>query len=138
MVAYVEPMPDTPQPITPLLVCGDIPAAHDFLVDAFGFAPGGVTRTPDGDPVHGEISIGGMTIWLHRASAEHKLSPASALPVQSGGLAIIVADVDAHHDHARAAGATIQAPPADMPYGRREYSARDPEGHRWWFGTPTT
>jgi uncharacterized glyoxalase superfamily protein PhnB len=24
----------------------------------------------------------------------------------------------------------------DQPYGQREYGARDPEGHRWWFASP--
>ena len=37
--------------IIPILVYEDIPSAHDFLVDAFGFAPGGVQRTPDGIPL---------------------------------------------------------------------------------------
>ena len=31
--------------IIPILVYDDIPSAHDFLVDAFGFAPAGVQRT---------------------------------------------------------------------------------------------
>ena len=26
--------------------------------------------------------------------------------------------------------------PVDQPYGQREYGARDPEGHRWWFAAP--
>jgi len=32
--------------IIPILVYEDIPSAHDFLVDAFGFVSGGVQRTP--------------------------------------------------------------------------------------------
>jgi uncharacterized glyoxalase superfamily protein PhnB len=130
-------MPSPPQPITPLLVYADLPAAHDFLVEAFGFTPGSVIRSPDGEPVHAEVIVGGMTIWLHRAAAEHDLTSPGALPSQHGGLAVIVPDVDAHHRNATAAGAVIDTFPADMPYGRREYGARDLEGHRWWFGTPT-
>ena len=42
-------------------------------------------------------------------------------------------DVDAHFGRARAAGAVVDSEPRDMPYGQREYGARDPEGHRWWF-----
>ena len=34
--------------IIPLLVYEDIAAAHDFLVDAFGFASGGVVRDGEG------------------------------------------------------------------------------------------
>ena len=34
------------------------------------------------------------------------------------------------------AGARIDSAPVDQPYGQREYGARDPEGHRWWFSAP--
>ncbi|MDJ0311816.1 VOC family protein [Arthrobacter sp. H35-D1] len=47
----------------------------------------------------------------------------------------LVEDVDAHYERVRAAGAVIEHTPQDQPYGRREYGVRDPEGHRWWFGT---
>lgn len=125
-----------PQPITPVLVYDDIQAAHDFLVEAFGMGAGSVDRDADGEPVHGEVRVGDAAIWLHRVTAGHELSAASALSAASGGLAVVVDDVDAHHEHARAAGARIDSEPTDQPYGRREYGARDPEGHRWWFGTP--
>ena len=38
----------------------------------------------------------------------------------------------------RAAGARIDSAPIDQPYGQREYAARDPEGHRWWFMSPVS
>jgi MerR family transcriptional regulator, thiopeptide resistance regulator len=125
-----------PQRITPVLVYEDIKAAHDFLVDAFGLESGGVTVSADGRPVHGEVRAGDAAIWLHRPSPEHELSATGALGTQSGGLAVLVEDVDSHHLHARSAGAHIDSEPTDQPYGRREYGARDLEGHRWWFGTP--
>lgn len=101
--------------IIPLLVYKDIQAAHDFLVRAFGFESGGVVRNADGHPRHGEVRAGSATIWLHRVTPEHE---------------------DAHYDRARASGAHIDSGPQDMPYGQREYGARDIEGHRWWFATP--
>jgi MerR family transcriptional regulator, thiopeptide resistance regulator len=121
-----------------VLVCDDIAVEHDFLVDAFGFESGGVSLGADGTAVHGEVRIGAAVIWLHRVSPEHDLAAPASLPRQAGGLAVNVVDVDAHHARARQAGAQIDASPIDQPYGRREYGARDPEGHRWWFGTPTT
>ena len=60
--------------IIPILVYEDIPSAHDFLIDAFGFASGGVQRTPDGVAVHGEVRAGDLVIWLHRATPEHNLA----------------------------------------------------------------
>ena len=44
-------------------------------------------------------------------------------------------DVDGHHARARAAGAEIVNAPHDEPWGRT-YSARDLDGHPWFFTTP--
>ena len=41
--------------------------------------------------------------------------------------------LDAHCEHARAAGARITDEPADQFYGARTYRAMDPEGHIWNF-----
>ena len=121
--------------IIPLLVYEDIPAAHDFLVEAFGFAPGGVQNDPDGQPIHAEVHVGALTIWLHQVTAGRYVSP-RAMDAASSGLVIHVDDVDAHCEHARAHGARIEDEPSDKPYGQREYGARDPEGHWWYFATP--
>ena len=124
-----------PQHITPVLVYDDIQAAHDFLVSAFGFAAGRIDHDGEGRVVHGEVSAADEVIWMHRATVEHGLSsPRTDVP-SSGGLAVLVDDVDAHYERARAAGAHVEHPPVDQPYGRREYEARDLEGHRWWFAS---
>jgi uncharacterized glyoxalase superfamily protein PhnB len=44
-----------------------------------------------------------------------------------------VDDVDKHFEHARQCGARILKPPADTPFGERQYTAQDLEGHRWTF-----
>ena len=120
----------------PLLVYDDIEAAHDFLVDVFGFGPGGVQRDGQGLVVHGEVAAGDVVIWLHRVSPEHEMASPRTLAAQSGGLVVHVDDVDAHYKRARDAGARIDSEPTDQEYGQREYGVRDPEGHRWWFATP--
>ncbi|HEU0052586.1 MAG TPA: VOC family protein [Longimicrobium sp.] len=122
--------------IIPVLVYEDIPAAHDFLVDAFGFEAGGVHSDGEGRPVHGEVSAGDLVIWLHRVTAEHGMASPRGFPAAASQLVVMVDDVDAHFARARAAGAVIDREPEDMPYAQREYSARDPEGHRWSFATP--
>ena len=122
--------------IIPILVCEDIPAEHDFLVETFGFTSGGIHRDPEGNAVHGEVRAGDIRIWLHRVTDEHKLASPRSLPPSGSGLVVYVDDVDAHFEHARSRGAVLESQPQDMPYGQREYGARDPEGHRWWFATP--
>jgi uncharacterized glyoxalase superfamily protein PhnB len=48
---------------------------------------------------------------------------------------VVVDDPDALHDRAKAAGATIERELSDQDYGSREFTARDPEGNLWSFGT---
>ena len=123
--------------LIPVLTYQDLPAAHDFLVRAFGFEGHGVHRDAEGRPVHGEVRAGDATIWLHRSTPEDGLTSPVIADVANSGLFLYVDDVDAHYERARAAGARIDTPPVDQPYGQREYGARDLEGHRWWFGAPT-
>jgi MerR family transcriptional regulator, thiopeptide resistance regulator len=51
-------------------------------------------------------------------------------------MAVMVDDVDQHHERSVAAGVTVVNPPRDMAYGVREYAARDLEGGLWSFMTP--
>jgi MerR family transcriptional regulator, thiopeptide resistance regulator len=128
----MEDLPD----VVPVLVYRDIGRAHEFLVRAFGFAPG-LLNEPDetGLVGHGEVHAGDQVIWLHRVVADEGwVSPESA-QVSTGELVVKVDDVDAHCARARAEGAEIEYEPQDMPYGIREYGARDLEGRRWAFVT---
>jgi uncharacterized glyoxalase superfamily protein PhnB len=122
--------------IIPVLVYADIAAAHDFLVNAFGFSSGGVHRDAEGRAVHGEVRLGDFVIWLHREVGDLRLASPRSASFNTSGLTVYVTDVDAHFTRARLAGATIESEPRDMDYGQREYGAVDPEGHRWWFATP--
>jgi MerR family transcriptional regulator, thiopeptide resistance regulator len=123
--------------VIPLLIYRDIQAAHDFLINVFGFESGGVERGDNDQAVHAEVRVSETIIWLHRVDAEHQLNSPLAHNMTSSGLVIHVEDVDAHYARARAAGAQIDYEPTDQPYGQREYGARDPEGHPWWFATPS-
>ncbi len=51
------------------------------------------------------------------------------------GVFVYLADVDAHYERARAAGAEIVQALYDQSYGRT-YTARDLDGHPWFFTTP--
>lgn len=121
---------------TAVLVYADIEAAHRYLVDVFGLAPGGVTHDGDGVAVHGEVRTGDGVIWLHRVAPEWGLASPAALGAATASMAVTVGDVDAHHARVSAAGARVDYPPTDQPYGVREYAARGPEGELWTFMTP--
>ena len=48
---------------------------------------------------------------------------------------MIVDDPDGHYERAKGAGAEIVMELTDTDYGSRDYSAREPEGNIWSFGT---
>jgi uncharacterized glyoxalase superfamily protein PhnB len=61
-------------------------------------------------------------------------------PDEIGGLEtqspyVIVQDVDGLYEKVKAAGGEIVLEIKDQPYGSRDFSCRDPEGHLWNFGT---
>jgi DNA-binding transcriptional MerR regulator len=118
-----------------ILVYEDIPATQAFLVRVFGLGDGPLHYDDNGTCIHGEVQAGDGVIWLHRVAEEFGLSSPKRLGAATGTTAVMVDDVDAHHQRAVAAGAEISYPPTDMPYGVREYGARDIEGALWSFMT---
>src|SRR5207245_9066937 len=114
------------QPVIPLRVYEDMEAAQRFLVDVFGFKQGRLVRDSSGRPFHAEVHTGDSVIWIHRVDPEHGLVSARSLPAQPGGLVVFVDDVAAHYRHARGAGATLDSPPTDQPFGQRAHYTRDP------------
>ena len=119
-----------------ILVYADMEAAFDYLVRVFALGPGELTRDDAGRVVHGELQVGDGVVWLHSESTAFGLSSPRSVGAATASVAVIVDDVDAHCRHAAEHGALIEYGPIDQPYGYREYSARDNEGHLWSFMTP--
>lgn len=127
---------DTMPNIFPVLRYRDASAAVDFLATAFGFERRMVTPGPDGTIVHAELGLGPGTIMLGPAGgAETSGELPSETRAVAQGPYVYVADVEAHHARAKAAGAEIAQALYDTDYNSREYAARDPEGLVWSFGT---
>ncbi len=118
--------------ITPYFSYRDAKAAIAFLERAFGFETVQAFDGDDGRLVHGEMRYGGGVVML--GSIEDAPSPTAP------GVYVVVNDVDAHYETAKAAGAVIVYPPEDTEFGTRRYRAKDLEGYEWSFGTyqPTT
>ena len=74
-------------------------------------------------------------VMLASTYSEMGFASPHTLPAVHAQVHCSVQDVDAHFERARAAGATVMAPPEDQFYGDRSYRALDPEGHRWIFST---
>ena len=125
---------DIPTEIIPYLFYRDVPAALDWLACAFGFAEIMRTGTASGG-MHGEMSLGGRKIMMGQGAAQARMASPLDAPAVTQGVFVYLADVDAHCARARAAGAEVEKPLEDLPYGR-SYTARDLEGHPWFFTTP--
>ena len=116
--------------VFPTLSYDDADAALDFLVQAFGAEQHAAYRTDDGAIRHAEIRLGNGIVMFGSAGAD-----ATATGGAGGGIYVVISDPDAHCARARNAGAEIVRELEDTDYGSREYSARDPEGNMWHFGT---
>lgn len=123
----------------------DAKAAIDWLCRAFGFEVQLLVEGDDGEVHHSQLTLGeglimvsGAQRQLQRDKAMHASSPQALDGAVTQSMAIFVDDVDAHCEHARAAGAVIADEPSTQDYGEdywadRTYRAVDPEGHHWWF-----
>jgi PhnB protein len=120
--------------VIPYIFYRDVAAALDWLAGAFGFTEIMRHGTPSGG-MHGEMAIDGQAIMMGQGAKDRRMTSPREAGVATQGVFIYLADVDAHCERARAAGAEIEKPPEDLPYGR-SYTARDLEGHPWFFTTP--
>jgi uncharacterized glyoxalase superfamily protein PhnB len=127
------------QRIYPALRYRDARAAIAFLRDAFGFEPLAV-YPEEGEPVmHAVLAFEGECIMLGSERDSGEMLAGSTTVAAAGGVTstqyVALEDPDAHYARAKAAGATILREPATTDYGSREYTARDPGGNIWTFGT---
>jgi uncharacterized glyoxalase superfamily protein PhnB len=116
-------MADQAPNIFPTMRFTDADAALQWLSRAFGFTERAAHRDEDGTIHHAEMALGNGMIMFGQGD------PASQ------AIYVAVDDADAHYAQAKAAGAEITREIEDTPYGSREYSARDLDGHAWSFGT---
>src|SRR4051794_8811341 len=112
----------------------DPPPAIPLLVDAFGFTEAAVYPGETEDVVaHAELRWPrGGGVMLGSARDDGVIA---SLPPGTGAIYLVTDDPDGLHDRARAAGAEIVSGLHDTDYGSRDFTARDPEGVLWSFGT---
>jgi uncharacterized glyoxalase superfamily protein PhnB len=90
-----------------------------------------------GKIAHAELNLGNGMVMLGDVETEYGrlvAAPEKGRPVTQG-IYVVVDDADAHYARAKAAGAEIVIDIKTQDYGGRDYTARDPEGHVWTFGS---
>lgn len=117
----------------------DPAAAIDFLTRAFGMRAHFVARAGEGADapiVHAQMKLGDAMVYLGPDHADDPYGMHSPLALNGTAQCVCIAldDVDGACERAKSAGAEIVSPPHDTPYGAREFTARDPEGHVWSVG----
>ncbi len=126
--------------VIPYLICRDVTASADFLARAFGFTEEARRETPSGG-LHAEMVLEDQRIMLGQMAPQGAdpadMRPPADMPgnVATSGIFVYLEEIDAHFERATEAGAEIVHPPRNVEYGRT-YTARDADGHRWFFTRP--
>jgi len=112
--------------VIPELTYPDVGKAVEWLCSAFGFTPRLTVANHRAQLNVGDAAIVVMESRLDDAARKQGQREISYVLVR-------LEDVHRHHEHARQQGAKILRPPADHPYGERQYTAQDLAGHVWTF-----
>jgi uncharacterized glyoxalase superfamily protein PhnB len=125
--------------VWPVLHYDDTNAALGFLVDAFGFEAALSVRDDEGDVVHAELRwpAGGALVL---GSTKHTDSVHGAMKPGTTACYVVTDDADAVHDRVcRSEGGAVVQAPSETRFGADAdvyaFTARDPEGNLWTFGT---
>ena len=120
MTTPIAPNVDCEQ-IHPALAVSDVRAAADFYTKKLGFMQAFISGDP---PEMAGMNLGHVQMFLERGT-----------PRPDGGSVYFVVDnADELFAFQRANGVTIVHPPADQPYGLRDYRVRDLYGYLLGFG----
>lgn len=121
--------------VSAALTVSDIPAAVSFYQKTFGFTKRGIMNSPDGKPMHAELTLRGTTLMLGPENPAMGKRTAKSVGASPASLYIYVENVDKVVAKATKLGATSQGPVMDMFWGDRCGTIVDPDGYSWMVGT---
>ena len=115
--------------VVPILVYQDVGKAIDWLCGAFGFRER-LRMEREGVVFHAQLDVAEGAIMIGRQGGQFR-APRPGEVHQY--VHVTVDDVDRHLETAQRFGARIVEPASNKPFGERQYTAEDPEGHLWAF-----
>ncbi len=124
----------TPWRLAPILGFRDVRKAADYYRDVLGFTERSVLEGVGGEPaVYAILDKDGIEIHLQIRRREIFADKRESIESDAY---LFVPDADALHSELVRRGASVLRPPQDEPYGLRDFTVEDLEGHRLVFGTP--
>ncbi len=115
--------------------CKNAEAMIAWLKNVLGFEER-VIYHRDGEIKHAELAFGSSILMLGAARDDDYAKRIGGLDGRrTDAVYLAVDDPDALYAKVKASGAQIEMAPYDTDYGSRDFSARDPEGGLWSFGT---
>ena len=103
------------------LCVGDVLAAVDFYTTKLGFRLGFTWGDP---PTIAGVNLDRVQIFLEEGTPNP----------QGCSVYFVIGDADELYEFQRASGVEVVAPPADRPWGFRDYRVRDLDGYVLTFG----
>ena len=139
MLTQVKPIPEGFHTVTPSFTFKDSMKAMEFYKKAFGAKVLSVFPALTGKGVmHATMQIGDSTLMMGDEMPNPSCSrSAESLGASPVSFYVYVPDVDAAFKQAVAAGAIATMPVADMFWGDRSGSLKDPFGYSWMLATHT-
>jgi uncharacterized glyoxalase superfamily protein PhnB len=128
-----------PGSVVPVLVYANVGKAIEWLGKAFGFTER-FRYGPEGDPAGAQLAVGQGCVFLTNPRVgqspnwdDHAEFRAPRPNEVTHSVVVHVEDLDRHFEQAKRFGARTFSAPETHPFGERQYTAEDPEGHRWTF-----
>ena len=123
--------------VVPGLCYRDAHAAIDWLCAVLGFEARLVVPGEDGSVAHAQLMLGSGMVMLGSArdDAGAMVVPSTPDGLLTGAVLVVVADVEAHYERAKSAGANVVMELTEQHYGGSLFALRDPEGQLWHVGS---
>ena len=131
-------IPDGYRTLTPSFTFKDSKKAIEWYQQAFGAKVLDVFPNPAGQGImHAAIQIGDSILMMGDEMPASGCKSAETLGTSPISLFLYVPNADAAFKQAVAAGGTVVMPVADMFWGDRAGSLKDPFGYSWMVATHT-
>ena len=126
-----------PGSITPTLVYANVGEAITWLCKTFGFIER-FRYGADEQPSGAQLAVGSGCVFLIAPRVSEWSDQTRFNPPRKGEISHAIdvridEDIDAHYRHCVECDAPILHPPETYPFGERQYTVEDLEGHHWTF-----